>query len=240
MTSPRPEPGILTISLRTAAILLLFTLSFTLLMAATYTATKDTIAASAEEEKLSLIGEVLPPALYDNLLLQDFVTLPPTPALGLAQPTRAYRARKNGQPVALVFEATAPDGYSGNIQLILAVRNGENQAGEVVAVRVTQHKETPGLGDYIELKKDRNKEHPWIRQFDQLGFAQLPAEQWKVNKDGGHFLQRSGATISARAVTNAVTRALTWANQHGQPLFAAGPTPAASTPASGAPSADKP
>lgn len=219
MSQAAPSPQIITVAVRTAAILLAFTLVFTLLMSVTYTATKEPITASAEAEKLKLIGEVLPPALYDNVLLQDFVMLPITPALGLKQPTRAYRARKNGQPVALVFEATAPDGYSGNIALILAVRLTEQPHTEIVAVRVTQHKETPGLGDYIDIHKDKDKAHPWIAQFDQQSFAKRPLAQWQVKKDGGQFLQRSGATISARAVTNAVARALQWADEHHQELF---------------------
>jgi hypothetical protein len=97
--------------------------------------------------KMKLVDEVLPRSEYDNDLLTDTVTLPVTPELGLADPRRST-ARKAGQPVALVFEATAPDGYAGKIRLIVAVRAN----GEVAGVRVTQHKETPGLGDYIEVK----------------------------------------------------------------------------------------
>jgi electron transport complex protein RnfG len=216
MSTPQNSHSAINISLRTAVILLLFTSSFTALMAVTYLATKDTIAASAEEEKLKLIGEVLPSSSYDNALLKDFIELPAMPALGLDQPSRAYRARKGGEPVALVFEAAAADGYSGRIGLILAVR----KTGEVIAVRVTSHKETPGLGDYIDPRKDKNKEHPWISQFAGQSFASLPPAQWKVKKDGGHFDQHSGATISARAVTNAVARAVKWTADQGEQLFA--------------------
>lgn len=207
------------ISLRTALILMLFTAAFTTLMAFAYLATRDTIVASAKQEKLKLIGEVLPPAIYDNALLKDVIELPAIAELGLDQPSRAYRARKNGEPVALVFEAAAPDGYSGRIDLILAVRPD----GEIIAVRVTAHRETPGLGDYIDPHKDKNKTQPWISQFDQQGFASLPPAQWHVKKDGGHFDQRSGATISARAVTNAIGRAVEWANRQGAQLFVDAP-----------------
>lgn len=211
------------ISLRTALILMLFTAAFTTLMAFAYLATRDTIAASAQKEKLKLIGEVLPPAMYDNALLKDVIELPAIAELGLDQPSRAYRARKNGEPVALVFEAAAPDGYSGRIDLILAVRPD----GEIIAVRVTTHRETPGLGDYIDPHKDKNKTQPWISQFDRQGFASLPPAQWHVKKDGGHFDQRSGATISARAVTNAIGRAAAWASKQDAQLFATSAPPAA-------------
>jgi RnfABCDGE-type electron transport complex G subunit len=114
------------------------------------------------------------------------------------RPSTLYRARKAGQPVALVFESTAPDGYAGKIRLIVAVRaNGE------VAVRVTQHKETPGLGDYVEVK-DKNKARPWITQFTGLSLAQVSDREWKVKKDGGRFDYYAGATVTPRAVTKAV------------------------------------
>jgi electron transport complex protein RnfG len=212
----RRESSVLRISLRTAAIMLAFTLVFTAMMAGTYKATEPLVVASALAEKLRLIGEVLPPAQYDNDLMADTVTLPPQPALGLDEESRLWRARKNGVPVALVLEAAARDGYSGRISLILAV----GADGKLLAVRVTGHKETPGLGDYIDPKKDRNKTRPWITQFNGLGFDSVPRDKWRVKRDGGRFDQMSGATISARAVTNASGRALAWAVESRDRLFA--------------------
>lgn len=200
------EPGVTRISVRTAAILLAFSLVFTALMAGTYQLTAPLLAASAQAEKLRLIGEVLPPSAYDNDLLADAVVLPEQAVLNGQGDSQIYRARKDGIPVAVVFEAAARDGYSGYIGLILAV----GADGKLLAVRVTQHKETPGLGDYIDPKKDRNKARPWISQFANLGFDTVSPEQWRVRKDGGRFDQVNGATISARAVTNATRRALTW------------------------------
>lgn len=220
-----PERSAAYIALRTAFILLAFTLAFTTLMASVYYLTAPRVAASAEAEKLRLIAVVLAPSrdglktFYNNHLLNDAINLPPTGALGTTENTLLYRARKNGQPVALVFEAVAPDGYAGKINLLLAVAH----TGELLALRVTQHKETPGLGDYIDPKKDRNKTHPWISQFDHIGFDRIPPAQWRVKKEGGHFDQMAGATISARAVTNASGRALAWANQHRDTLFALSP-----------------
>jgi electron transport complex protein RnfG len=213
------ESSVLRISVRTAAILLAFTLVFTALMAGTYKATEPMVAASALAEKLRLIGEVLPPGQYDNDLMADAITLPPVQALALDDETRLWRARRNGVPVALVFEAAARDGYSGRIGLILAV----NANGRLLALRVTSHKETPGLGDYIDPKKDKNKALPWIAQFSNLGFDSVPPKKWRVKKDGGRFDQMSGATISARAVTNASGRALAWAMENRDKLFALPP-----------------
>ncbi|MCK9381502.1 MAG: electron transport complex subunit RsxG [Sulfuritalea sp.] len=209
------DAGALRISVRTAAIMLAFTVVFTALMAGVYVVTAPLVAASAQKEKLALIGEVLPSALFDNVLLDDWIEVLPTRELGSSGAVRLYRARKNGEPAALVVEAAAPDGYSGRIGLLLAVK----ATGELLAVRVTEHRETPGLGDYIDPKKDKNKTQPWITQFSNLGFDTVPQEGWRVKKDGGRFDQRAGATISARAVTNASGRALAWTLKNRDKLF---------------------
>ena len=167
---------------------------------------------------MKLVDEVLPRADYDNDLLKDTVTLPPSPDLALAEPSTAYIARNEGQPAALVFEAVAPDGYSGRIRLILAVRAD----GSVAGVRVTQHKETPGLGDYIEPKKDKNKAQPWISQFAGLSPATVPEREWKVRKDGGRLDYHAGATVTPRAVAKAVLKAAKWFDANRDRLFAEG------------------
>jgi Na+-translocating ferredoxin:NAD+ oxidoreductase subunit G len=212
---PNAPPSVVRISSRTAFTLLVFTAAFTLLMAITYNATKPILDANAVAAKLKLIGEVLPAAEYDNDLLADFILLPPTKALGTDEETKVYRARKDGKPAALVLEAVAPDGYSGRIDLVLAVRTD----GRLAALRVTGHRETPGLGDYIDPKKDKHKDHPWVKQFDNQPADLVAAGQWKVKKDGGRFDYMSGATISPRAVTNASGRALAWAIHHSEDLL---------------------
>jgi electron transport complex protein RnfG len=185
-------------------------------MTATYFATKPALDASARAEKMKLINEVLPRADYDNDLLADKVILPPIPELGLADSSNLLRARKNGQPVALVIEAAAPDGYSGRIGLLLAVDTDDR----LIALRVTDHKETPGLGDYIDPRKDKNKTAPWIYQFNDKSLKDVGLDQWKVKKDGGVFDAHVSATISARAVTNAGGRALAWVSARRERLFA--------------------
>lgn len=209
------EPTALGLSARTGGVMVAFTIVFTALMAFTYGATKDQIDASAAEEKMKLISEVLPPASYDNLLLDDYAALGPTRELGLDNGGRVYRARQAGQPAALILETTAPDGYSGRIDLIVAVRAD----GSVSGVRAVTQRETPGLGDYIDPKKDKDKKAPWITQFTGLEATRLP--QCKVKKDGGDIAYHTGATISARAVTNAVARAARYAADNQNRLFAA-------------------
>lgn len=203
-------------AVRTAATLFVFVIIFTGLLSGAYLWTKPAIEASATEEKMKLVNEVLPSSEYDNALLDDLITLPATKELGLDDPSTVYRARKAGQPSALVFEAVAPDGYAGKIKLVLAVRND----GQVAGVRVTQHKETPGLGDYIEPKKDKNKARPWISQFSGMSLAQVTDKDWKVKKDGGRIDYYAGATVTPRAVSKAVLKAVKWAEANRDQLFA--------------------
>jgi electron transport complex protein RnfG len=216
-----PEPTALGLSLRTALTMVAFTVVFTGLMAGTYQATHATIAESVQQEKLRLINEILPPASYDNSLLQDVLALPAAPELGLPKGAQVWRARKAGQPVALVMEAVAPDGYAGSIRMVIAILDD----GRLGGVRVVEHHETPGLGDYIDPNKDKDKANPWIAQFGKLDPASRPLALWKVRKDGGEISYRAGATISPRAVSNAVARAAGFAIANHDRLFAQGVQP---------------
>ena len=210
LTAPR-------MAVRTAVILFAFVVVFTALLAAAYTFTLPAIEAAAAEEKMKLIDEVLPRSAYDNDLLKDMLTLGPAPELGLEAASTAYRARRGAQTVALVFEAIAPDGYAGKIRLLIALAPD----GTLHGVRVVQHKETPGLGDYIEPKKDKNKARPWITQFDGLQPASSEAHDWQVKKDGGRFDAVAGATVTPRAVVKAVRKAALYVEAHRATLFVA-------------------
>jgi electron transport complex protein RnfG len=210
---PVSAPGM---AARSAVILFVFVAVFTAVLAGIYALTAPAIRESAAEEEMRVIKEVLPAALYDNDLLQDTLPLPATPELGQDDTSKIYRARLAGQPSALVMEVVAPDGYAGKIRMLVAVQAD----GRLAGVRVTQHKETPGLGDYIDPKKDKSKGQPWITQFDGLSFTTLAEKEWKVKKDGGHFDSNAGATVTPRAVVKAVRKALKYANDNRERLFA--------------------
>ena len=213
MSTPE-EKHLFRVSLETALTLLGFVILFTALSAWVYLFTKPTIEASAREERLVFFNQVLPRELYNNDPITDTITLPPEPALGQRFPTQVYRARMNGKPAGLIIEAVAPDGYSGDIKMLV----GLDAKGKLLSVRVTEHKETPGLGDYIDPKKDRNKARPWISQFDNL--PALSDVQWHVKKDGGSFDAVAGATVTPRAVVKAVHKAVQFAQANLTMLFA--------------------
>lgn len=216
MTNKPKTPSAATMAVRTAIILFLFVVVFTGFLSGAYLWTKPSIDASAAEEKMKLIDEVLPRGAYDNELLTDTLEIPSSPLLGLDEPSTVYRARKGGQATALVLEAIAPDGYSGKIRLLVAVAAD----GTLSGVRVTQHKETPGLGDYIEPKKDKNKARPWITQFNGLSLDKTTDREWKVKKDGGRFDSVAGATVTPRAVIKATHKAVKYVAENREKLYA--------------------
>ena len=196
----------------TALILTAFTVVGTALLSGTFEATKSPIAESERQAKLHLLSQVMPASLHDNDLLADSLDLPATPALGLKSGARIYRARLQGAPAGVVLEAIAPDGYSGEIKLLIGIAVD----GTLTGVRVLAHKETPGLGDYIDLAHS-----DWIKNFDGLSLAKVPEAGWKVKKDGGQFDYMTGATITPRAVIKAVHNALQYYAQSHEQLFAA-------------------
>ena len=204
MTHQPKPPSAPKMAVRTAVILFLFVVAFTALLSGVYLWTLPAVAAAAAEEKMKLIDEVLPRSAYDNDLLNDFVRLEADAALGLDEESSIFRARRKGAIEVFVFEAAAPDGYAGRIRLLIAL----GADGALRGVRVIQHKETPGLGDYIEPKKDKNKQRPWITQFDGLAPAAIDEREWKVRKDGGRFDSMAGATVTPRAVVKAVRKAV--------------------------------
>ena len=200
-------------TLQTAINLVFFAAIGTAILASVFYMTHDAIVKSEEAEKLKLITQIVPSSLFDNDIIQDALSIPADPLLGNTDSTLAYRARIKGEPSAVVLEAIAPDGYSGKINLILAVRAN----GELAGVRVVSHKETPGLGDYIELPKS-----PWIKGFDGKSREVYKDADWKVKKDGGKFDYMAGATITPRAVIKAVNKALVYFGENRDKLFAVG------------------
>jgi electron transport complex protein RnfG len=198
-------------TLQTAVNLVFFSVLATAILASTYFLTRDEIKKSVEGEKLKLINQLVPATLYDNDIINDTLNIPANELLGTEDTTLAYRARLKGEDSAVVLESIAPDGYSGRIWLILAVRAN----GELAGVRVVAHKETPGLGDYIELPKG-----PWIKGFDGKSRKEYTDADWKVKKDGGQFDYMAGATITPRAVVKAVNKALMYFEQNRDKLFA--------------------
>ena len=194
----------------TMAIMVVFSLIGTAWLAYTYNVTKAPIEASEAAAKMKLFEQVLPVSEHDNNLLNDFVDIAADGELNNRTATKAYIARVGGEATAVILEATARDGYSGDIKLLMAV----HKDGSLGGVRVISHKETPGLGDYIDITHSN-----WIKSFDHLSLGTRSNVQWKVKKDGGQFDYMAGATITPRAVVKATHQALTYVEANHELFF---------------------
>lgn len=221
--------------LLTALLLGLFAVLGTGLVALTFDNTQERIAANERAALLRNLHVLIPPERHDNDIFNDVIEVTAPELLGTVEPVAVYRARKDGWPVALVIAVTAPDGYNGAIRLLVGI----NADGTLAGVRVVNHRETPGLGDGIEAARS-----DWIRGFDGRSLDDPKESLWAVKRDGGHFDQFTGATITPRAVVKAVKKALLYFRRQQERLFAeaslretAAPPPAAAAPPAADPGA---
>ncbi len=182
------------------------------ILASTQEGTRERIAAAEYRAAQKALLEIVPMERHDNDLLLDTLDVPADywPELGLDSTSNIHIARQAGQVVAVIVPAVAPDGYSGDIKMIVGI----NRDGSVAGVRVLSHTETPGLGDKVELKKS-----DWILGFNNRSLSNPSHERWQVKKDGGDFDQFTGATITPRAVINQVKRALIFTQGYREQLF---------------------
>jgi electron transport complex protein RnfG len=155
--------------------------------------------------------EIIPKNLYDNSILDSSIKLPVSNLLGTSKQLEGYIAKSNQQPIAVIIPAIAPDGYNGKIELLIGIYAN----GELAAVRVTKHQETPGLGDKITTDVS-----DWILAFTGMSLATTTSNSWQVKKDGGAIDQFVGATITPRAVVTAVHKALQYFHEYNTQLLA--------------------
>lgn len=200
-------------SLRAGLQLGLAALLATGLLAGTYALTRERILDAEQRVQRDALAIVIPSDRYDNDLVADTITVAASPWLGQPLAT-VHRARLQGQDAALVLSVVAPDGYSGDIGLLVAVARD----GRVLGVRVDRHRETPGLGDQIEASRS-----DWIARFTGRSLTDPDRSRWAVRKDGGAFDQFAGATVTPRAVVAAVKRCLDFVARHGDALYRAAP-----------------
>jgi electron transport complex protein RnfG len=171
-----------------------FCLGFGIVLAASNHITVDDIAARALEDRLNSLGQVIPDSIHDNNLVENAITMKNERDKEIT----VYRATRDGKVTGLAYEIFGT-GYAGQMKLMLGI----DAQGKILGVRALAHKETPGLGDKIEVKKGN-----WILRFDGLSLDNPLPEKWKVKKDGGQFDQFAGATITPRGVVDAIRKGL--------------------------------
>ncbi len=187
-----------------------FSLLASVLLGVTNCSTQGTIQERLDEDLKKSLEEVVPASYYDNNILQDTLTIPSADYNIGAKETTVYLAKKEGKVSAVCFKFIAPDGYSGAINLIMGI----DRNGALLGVRVLNHKETPGLGDKIEVTKS-----DWILNFVGRSLENLTPAQWAVKKDGGIFDQFAGATITPRKTVQATYRGLQLFKAHQEQLI---------------------
>lgn len=171
---------------------------------------KPYIAENERQVLLRSLNGVISSDTYTNDILNDVLTVQDQQLLGSKKPTLVYRARKDTKPIAAALTVIAPNGYNGNIYLLVGI----DFSGQVTGVRVVKHRETPGLGDAIESKRSN-----WIKSFRNKSLTHPGEVGWKVKRDGGEFDQFTGATITPRAVVGAVHKALIYFNKNRKVIF---------------------
>lgn len=179
---------------------------------ASYEFSKDRIAANERARLLRNLYSVLDAALAAQDLNPVRVSATDRALLGSAEPIDVFIPMAAGRPVAAIFASIAPDGYNAPIQLLVGV----TLDARIMGVRVVRHRETPGLGDLIDIAKS-----DWIRQFDGRSLGDPEPALWAVEKDEGAFDSLTGATVTPRAVVGAVKNTLAYFSAHREALFEA-------------------
>lgn len=184
---------------QTVFIMTLFGLIFSAFLGYFFETTSPIIQKSEAEAKRKLLLELVSNEVYDNDIEKDFIEIQPNILLKNKKPTQLYLVKDNNMNKAVILEVRAPDGYSGDIFLLVAI----NKNAEIINTRVIKHQETPGLGDYIDKEKTN-----WIDIFQSKSFKTTQEKKWAVKKDQGEFDYMTGATITPRAVIKALYNAL--------------------------------
>jgi len=192
----------------TALMLAAFSLIASVMIVVTYKSTASVIKENQHKFLMQSLSAVMPLSEYDNDLISDSFFV--NHSLLSQDDSLIYPAFKNDQAKGAIITAIAPNGYNGKIKVIV----GLNYSGEIHAVRVVEHKETPGLGDPIERKRSN-----WIEQFSKQSLNSPLQEDWLVKKDGGDFDQLTGATITPRAVVSAVKNSLLFYKEQREQIF---------------------
>ena len=185
---------------RNSLLLAGFAVLTAVLVGSAFLGTREAISESRRAAQEKALLEIVPRDRHDNSMLDDRLAAQAgDPLLRLPGPRSIFRARREGEVIAVILPAYAPDGYSGGIELVVGV----NRDGSIAGVRVLEHRETPGLGDAVDSRKSN-----WVDDFRGKALGNPPADGWAVRKDGGVFDQFTGATITPRAVIDATRRTL--------------------------------
>jgi electron transport complex protein RnfG len=195
---------------RSTLTLALFALGLTGIVSMVALQTADAIEEAKQRARERSLAELISAESYDNRIFDTEFPAPSTEIVKLSQHTGALKAKLGDRVTAVILTVVAPDGYSGDIEIMVAI----NSELAIEGARVIAHKETPGLGDKIDIQKSA-----WITYFEGANLDDDHEVRWRVKKDGGEFDQFTGATITPRAVIRTLHGSLLYARDHYQALF---------------------
>lgn len=147
--------------------------------------------------------DMLPAGSYDNLPLEQPLAVTDV-ELESSTLLAGYLATLKGIPRAVVLRSRVT-GYEAAIELLIAI----DSHGRLIGVKTLEQAETPGLGAVIAAHPN-----PWLAGFSGKSLNEPNASGWALKKDHGQFDQLAGATVTSRAVINAVHQALRYFDQH--------------------------
>ena len=186
--------------------LTLFALIVSLFVGLVYVMTKPVIIEAKEQARQEKLYLLAAPLLATGRIASPVQReLPDDAPASFENPLSITPIVTDVEQLGVVLPITAVQGYSGPIQLLLAL----DQQQRIVGVRAIEHRETPGLGDRIETRKS-----DWMLAFNGLRYDDLAPDDWAVQNDGGQFDSFTGATITPRAVVDALKETLAYLARH--------------------------
>ena len=186
--------------------LTLFGLITSLFVGLVYVMTKPVIIEAKEQARQEKLYLLAAPLLANGRIASPVQReLPDDAPASFEHPLSITPIVTDTEQLGVVLPITALQGYSGPIQLLLAL----DKQQRIVGVRAIEHRETPGLGDRIETRKS-----DWMLAFNGLRYDDLAPDDWAVQNDGGQFDSFTGATITPRAVVDALKETLAYLARH--------------------------
>ena len=160
-----------------------------LILGYVYQITQEPIQKAKNEQELQAISEVIYNDFDNDPFAERTIITTPNNKYRL----RLYPARKNGVINSVAVKSFSNKGFGGRMDVIV----GFFLDGTISGFKVIDHKETPGLGTKVNEKR-------FQEQFSGLN----PGKHiLKVKQDGGEIDAVTAATISSRAVIDAIQKA---------------------------------
>ncbi|MBT2372008.1 RnfABCDGE type electron transport complex subunit G [Pseudomonas fluorescens] len=170
--------------------------------------TASRAAQEQQDQQRRAFLDILPGGSYDNQPLEHPLAMNPQ-VLANSQLLGGYLATLSSQPNAVLLHSQV-SGYGGPIELLIAI----SQNGKLLGVKTLKQSETPGLGGHIA-----EGNNPWLAAFKARSRHDPADAGWALKKDQGQFDQMAGATITSRAVINAVHDALRYFDEQRQSML---------------------